>query len=359
MDSLLVSIVISTYRRNAMLRDSLLSLCELIKPDGVALEVLVIDNDPEGGARETTRQFVDQCSGSFELTYFHETRAGVSHARNRGIDESQGEIIAFLDDDVLVAPQWLTALLGCFNRTGADAVGGRTLVHWDGEPEAAVRSCEQQFVAIDFGEQDHALQRSQIPGGGNAAFRRGVFDDGLRFPLAMSRVGNTLVCGEDSELFRHLQFQGRSIWYCAAAVIYHRTGGERLTGTYLAQRQFWSGISYALIDRRMCGKPVQVANASARVLKTLLVLVPWWLLSIARRDRNRELLSRCYLARQLGYLRATFGSVKQVWESKSSGSQPVNQRVATRPLRNGSNQDHGAAQRQQRHNAILTKETSL
>ena len=246
----LISVVIATYRRQAMLRDTVASLAALRVPEAVTLEVIIIDNDPEATAREAALELQPHYAAAFSLRYVHETRKGLSYARNRGIEESRGDIIAFLDDDVFVAEGWLEAILRCFEQTKADCVGGRTLIHWEGEPHPVLKACERRLVAIDLGEHDFEVCGSRLPGGGNAAFRRSVFDQGPRFATSLGRVGNVLLSGEDSEMFQRLRRDGRRIWYCAAGVVHHRTGGERLTLAYVARQKYWFGISSALIDRQ-------------------------------------------------------------------------------------------------------------
>src|SRR5262245_62267257 len=113
-----------------MLRETILSLAQVDVPPGVTVEVVVIDNDPAGSARSTTEGLVTECAGSFVVRYVHEQRKGLSFARNRGIEEARGDIIAFLDDDMFIDAAWLRSILDCFQRTKADVVGGRTLIHW-------------------------------------------------------------------------------------------------------------------------------------------------------------------------------------------------------------------------------------
>ena len=304
-----VSIVIATYRRPAMLRDAVLSLRGMTVPEGVSQEVVVIDNDPDGSARSAAEELAPACRDAFAVRYVHETRTGLSYARNRGVEEARGDVIAFLDDDVYVSPGWLASALECFGRTGAAAVGGRTLAHWEGEPEAAVRASQRRTVDNDNGERDVELCGRALPGGGNAAFRREAFAGGLRFSTDLGRVGPVLLSGEDSELFRRLRMAGGRIWHCAGMVIAHRTSGERLTSAYLVRRHYWFGISYAIMDRKLHGQLYQATRACGRTVKALLIDLPRWAVSVVRRDPGRRLRAKCSLAKQCGYLRGVLSSV--------------------------------------------------
>ena len=118
----LVSIVIPTYRREDLL-PRLLDRCASQGGLGAAaLEIVVVDNTPEGSARPIVERSAAQ--SAVAIRYVHEPRPGIAHARNRGIAESQGEFIAFIDDDELPARVWLEALLKTHRIYGADVVLG-------------------------------------------------------------------------------------------------------------------------------------------------------------------------------------------------------------------------------------------
>jgi glycosyltransferase involved in cell wall biosynthesis len=298
---LLVSVVISTYRRQDMLRDALASMRTLAVCEGLSYELLVIDNDPQGSSREVVEETQAQWPAGM-LRYVNERRPGLSHARNRGLDEARGEVVAFLDDDIFIDPQWLIEMIGCMRRHNADCVHGRTRVRWDGEPEPVVRACFDK----DGNLGEFEIARRWLPGGGNMAVRRSLMAEGFRFSHGFGRVGKLLLSGEDTEVTRRMQAAGKRLWYCGAAVMHHRTGGERLTAAYYPRRAYWIGLSYALIDRKLSGRAYQVASAAARAVCLPLVTAPRWLAARLRGDEAGQMQARVYAARQIGYLRAVF-----------------------------------------------------
>ena len=98
---------------------------------------------------------------------------------------------------------------------------------------------------------------------------------------------------------------GHRIWYCNGASVRHRTGGERLTPEYIVRQKYWFGISYAVIDRRIHGPVKQAFLALARLSKLVLLSGPLYYLARLSGDRPAELLARCSIAKQWGYVRAT------------------------------------------------------
>jgi GT2 family glycosyltransferase len=302
-----VSIVIATYRRPAMLRDTLQSLLSTLKiPADEVVEVLVIDNDPKRSAEDAVAAARPECERAFGLRYIPEPQTGLSRARNRGIEEARGEVIGFLDDDVFISENWLIAMLACLRRPGAAAAGGRIENHWEDEPEPAVRASEGRLVAAEWGHSDFVLRGRRTPGGGNSVFHRWVFADGLRFSTELGRVGEVLLSGEDTELFKLVRRRSGDVWYCAGGLMYHRIGGERLTQEYLRRRSYWFGYSYAIIDRRVDGVFTQWTSAAARLGKLLLVDLGRLAIANVRRSAPHRLIARCSIAKQTGYLRATF-----------------------------------------------------
>jgi glycosyltransferase involved in cell wall biosynthesis len=98
-----VSVVIATRNRAESLRDTLASLTrQSRRPD----EVVVVDNASSDHTRDIALKFVD----SLNLKYVYEAKRGIPYARNAGIQNAGGDIIAFIDDDCVADENWLKNL---------------------------------------------------------------------------------------------------------------------------------------------------------------------------------------------------------------------------------------------------------
>ena len=106
-----VTVVIPTHNRKELLRYALMSA---LRQEGVALEVIVVDDGSSDGTAEMLAALTDRRV----RVVHHETAQGVSAARNRGIEEARGEWIAFLDDDDLWAPDKLRLQLESATKSG-------------------------------------------------------------------------------------------------------------------------------------------------------------------------------------------------------------------------------------------------
>ena len=104
-----VSVIIITRSRCEQLRRCLASLLHLERlPD----ELIVIDN----GSRDATSDVVASFQAPFPVRYFYESTVGVSAARNAGVRAAACDVLAFIDDDAVAEPQWLSAIENAFLR---------------------------------------------------------------------------------------------------------------------------------------------------------------------------------------------------------------------------------------------------
>ena len=99
-----VSVCIATFRRPSGLARLLDSLAKLKLPEGVTVEIVVVDNDPAASAAPILAGWR---ATPHVLRAFGEPRANVSHARNRGVAESRGRWLAFIDDDEVADENWI------------------------------------------------------------------------------------------------------------------------------------------------------------------------------------------------------------------------------------------------------------
>ncbi len=134
-----VTVAIPTFHRN----DDLLELVPMLLAQAeeesatgaYAVHVLIIDNDPAGGAEDTVRTLAGD-RGAGALRYVHEQEPGLAAVRNRALDESAtSRLLACMDDDGRPAADWLGALLRTWAATGAAAVAGRVLEHYESTPD--------------------------------------------------------------------------------------------------------------------------------------------------------------------------------------------------------------------------------
>jgi cellulose synthase/poly-beta-1,6-N-acetylglucosamine synthase-like glycosyltransferase len=172
-------------------------------------EVLVVDNGSTDGSAAQIQ--------ARPVRYLREPKRGVSHARNLGIAESTGEILAFVDADCLVEPEWLTELVRPFEDPEVGCVGGE-LKH--APPTTAA---ERQAARMLGDWQRFAFtSRPSYAITANAAYRREVLERIGPFDPHMTRA-------QDVEIgLRFHQHSDLRLAYAEDAVARHRNRSTQL-----------------------------------------------------------------------------------------------------------------------------------
>lgn len=291
------SIVVCTFNRAEMLREALSSLiCQRVGGDR-QYEILVVDN----GSTDDTPQVISetQTTAPVLVRAVRETREGVSHARNRGVEEARGQWIAFFDDDQLAEPDWLAQLLSAAEAQQVQCVGGGVRLRL---PEAfqraelapMVRTLLSETVGADTPRQ---YDRKFAPGTGNLMIHRSVFDEVGLFRTDLQEAG------EDTELYRRIRAAKIRCWYTPAAVVHHVTPPYRLEPSYLRWTALRVGGHVARRERNAWGSVLFPLVITARLGQATLVFAPRLLAARLRGDQTSLFDARCWLWHAQGYVR--------------------------------------------------------
>lgn len=294
-----LSIVIATYNRSSQLLNLLQSVVEQTLPRQ-EWECVVVNNnstDDTASAFETFSARYPDCN----LRMVLEPNQGLSYARNRGIRESEGEYIAIVDDDERIAPDFVASYVALFdNVPDAVAAGGPIVAEYPtGRPRWMSAFTERPIAnTMYFGDQVREFPRGRVPGGGNMALRRsavrryGVFDTSLGY------VGESLVGGEESDLFERLQIAEAKYYYVPKAVMYHVIPKEKLTSDYLRRLSYNVGVSQLRRARYYHRKGRVRLGEVGKWLATL-VLAAWYGITLQWRKAKYLLLMRWNITRGL------------------------------------------------------------
>jgi glycosyltransferase involved in cell wall biosynthesis len=207
-----VSVVICTRDRPDQLRACLDGLSALrTEPH----EIIVVDNAPTD---ERARELCE----AYPVRYVLEPVAGLSRARNRGVVESSGEVVAFTDDDCVPDPAWLDGLQAPF----ADPLVMVT-VGYVGPLELETRA---QCVFQLYGSFARRFERTVYDGlgtshcglgDGNSFMRRRAFYEVGLFAENMG-PGTPVRSGQDSDLFERIFLAGFRIAFEPGRIVWHR-----------------------------------------------------------------------------------------------------------------------------------------
>ena len=239
-----LSLVIATYNRAEQLMVTLGSVA-MQSAEPATWECIVVDNNSTDDTRQRVEAFALEHK-KVNIRYVFEQKQGLSHARNAGIAASQGDIIAFIDDDERIVEEFITAYIELFDRhPDAMAAGGKIIAEYPtGRPRWMSRYTEQPIAnPMDFGNEIKLFPSGRIPGGGNMAMRSRLFVNIGVFNTALGRTGKRLLGGEESDLFERIAKQEYKVYYTPRAVMYHIIPAEKLTRDYFTRLATNTGIS--------------------------------------------------------------------------------------------------------------------
>ncbi len=219
-----VSVIVTARNEGEAMGDCLASLTRLDYPAD-RHELLVVDNASTDGTDEIIR--------AFPVTYLFEPRLGVCWARNRGIDASRGEVLAFTDPDCVVSTGWLRGLARPFRDSGVGAVAGGIMPYPPGtlpELHASRRRSHTQERSLAHPVRPYAMTP-------NVAFRREVFDRVGQFDTRFPGGG-----WEDADLSWRLQAETSFvIEHAPDAVVLHRYR-DTYTKFFVQQYRYGFGL---------------------------------------------------------------------------------------------------------------------
>ncbi len=225
-----ISVVVCTYNGKRLIRDCCEGLREVTYPN---FEVLMVDDGSTDGVGEIPKEF------GFKV--IRTPNQGLSRARNVGMENASGEIIAYLDDDARPDPHWLHYLAHTYMTSNHVAVGGPNIPPPGDGP---IADC----VANAPGGPIHVLITDEIAEhipGCNFSVRRDALMSIQGFD------GTFRIAGDDVDCCWRLQDAGGTIGFSPAAMVWHHRRNSMKA--YLKQQTNY-GRAEAMLEKKWPGK---------------------------------------------------------------------------------------------------------
>lgn len=278
-----LSVILCTYNRSESLAKALESIASSTLPDSVDWEVLVVDNNSTDQTEAVVERFCQKYPAHFR--YLQEPRQGKSNALNTGIREARGDILAFLDDDVVVEKDWLQNLTAPFLGGQWAGVAGRILPDPSFRPLRWVPLQDRYALAplAVFDPNVAAGPISEPPFGANMAYQKSMFVKygGFRTDLGPQPFGTAPQKSEDSEFGHRLLAAGEKLRYEPSAVVYHAVPPSRQRKKYFLE--WW--YDKARADICAFGIPADttwyIAGVPHYLFRRFLVWTIRWMITIA------------------------------------------------------------------------------
>lgn len=248
-----VTVGVLTYKRPIDLKAILPLLLAQARRASAIVDILVVDNDPAGGAAEMVLGMAD-----IRLRYVHEPTPGISAGRNRALDEAaDSDFLVYIDDDERPSDNWLELLLETYLRENRPVgVVGPVVSRYEQEVDAWIK--DGRF----FERRRHDTGTEVMVAATNNLLLdlRQVQNSGIRFDERFSLTG-----GSDTLFTRQLVRSGGRLVWCDEAHVVDVVPASRLTREWVMQRAFRSANSWSRSS-------IALAHSPARLLGTRLQL---------------------------------------------------------------------------------------
>ena len=237
-----ISVLIPTYNRAEILRETLEAMCSVDR-EGLSVEFVVIDNN----SNDHTRQVVESFTDRLPIRYLFEPRPGKNCALNKALDEVPlGEIVVFTDDDVIPDRTWLGEIASAARRWPQYSVfGGKISAIWpDGSPPPwLTRGPSFGLAGHDLGSSpiEYDPTGSDLPCGANLWAREHIFSGQRRYSESVGPHPTDRIMGSETSLLLQLQQEGQRMLYVPFAVVGHGIQESLLRPAAIRRRAYASG----------------------------------------------------------------------------------------------------------------------
>ena len=261
----LLSVIITSYAKNRL--PDVFDLLESLKAQTYGHIEIVFVGEREPELCEQVKDYADQQGMRSVIVLFNDGGPGLSAARNVGIERAQGDIIAFVDDDVILSHDWAEEVVEGFADSSIIGMTGPAYPLWE-DPGMSWLPEELYWLISCTGWTGWARAREvRNAWGMNMAFRREAFTDGLRFSSRFGLCNSSRLSwidppSEDVDFsLRAKERTGKKIIFCPKASVWHKVPRKRIGVKFVVQRSASVGF-----QRRMLKKLYPKAGKNSKPL---------------------------------------------------------------------------------------------
>jgi glycosyltransferase involved in cell wall biosynthesis len=225
-----ISVCICTYKRPELLRRVLQEVGSQDTGGLFSFSIVVADNDQGRSGEALVSEFV--AISSVPVKYCVEPQQSIALARNRAVENSEGNFIVFIDDDEFPAKEWLQNLYNTCRKYNAAGVLGPVKRHFDEKPPDWI--AKSKF----YERPDHPtglVMEWRKCRSGNVLLKRELFV-GEEQPF-----NPEFRTGEDQDFFRRKTAVGRTFVWCNEAIVYEVVPPVRWKRKFMLKRALLRG----------------------------------------------------------------------------------------------------------------------
>ena len=246
-----LTIIICTYNRAALLGKCLESL-RAQTADTLRYEVLVVDNHSTDDTPSVVQAYEQEIPG---LRHVMEAKIGLSHARNRGFAEAHGEYLIYLDDDVVLPPDYLLNVSKVITEHQPDIMGGPVYPYYLSKKPWWFRD---EFETKKY-EEVSGFSTTCLITGCNYVIRRTTLERLGLFDARFGMRGDSLGMLEERKILEQYRAAtppgGQRVYYAVECYVRHYVPERKMRLTYIASRSYVAGYAARRMDSDVKGRP--------------------------------------------------------------------------------------------------------
>ena len=232
-----VSIIICAYNANKRIVPTLQHLQKQQLNEAINWEVIVVDNASDDNTAEIATEIWNQ-NPVANFFVVREEKPGLMHARQRGLQSANFEIVSFIDDDNWVESCWVQKVADVFAMNeNIGACGGRSEAEFESVSPEWFSLFENSFaVGRQAGESGIIDDKKGFLWGAGISFRKSLWfrlqKKGFK-NLTVGRQGESITAGEDTELCYAFRLMGYQLYYHNDLTLKHFMPEARMNFSYL------------------------------------------------------------------------------------------------------------------------------
>ncbi len=275
MNNILVSVIVCTFNREQYIERNLKALSKqsLAKEK---YEIVIINNNSTDNTQTICESLINN-HPELQIAYFNEKKQGHSYARNKGIQESKGEYLAFIDDDAFVDFEYTKNITEFFSKNHEiSTLGGKIIpIYEEDEPKWMSKYLLPLVAGLDMGSFSKEFPGMKFPIGANMAYRSEIFKELGNFNTDLGRKGTGLEGGDEKDMIYRLKKAGKKVWYVPEVLVEHIIPAKRTQPEYIKGQAIGVGKS----ERKRL-KQASVAQKIAKIFDEIVKIIGTFVLVI-------------------------------------------------------------------------------
>ena len=247
-----ISLVITSYTTERL--DDIYQLLESIKKQTYPDMETIFVVERSQGLRDKLDDFIKEHQIEKMRILFSKEKLGLSMSRNLGIENAEGDIIAFVDDDVVLFPDWAEEMAGTYQDNAVIGVTGPGYPVWEDSKMSWLPDEFQWIVSCTAFTGWQSARAVRSAWGMNMSFKREVFNR-VRFSPDFGGTSGGKEAWksgpvDDAEFSINARIKtGKHILYNPKVQVYHNVYKYRLTSKFIKGQCYWQGYSKALLKK--------------------------------------------------------------------------------------------------------------